>query len=77
MGLTNYTSTETTDFKLVEQKKGGRNKQIREAMGIRVFRFNSPCLLCGEDMRVAPGQVAYYHAGCRTEGRKLVRKSHV
>ena len=54
----------------------GIRKQLREALGIRVFRVDSPCLLCGKNMRVAPGQIAYYHAECRTEGRKLVRKSH-
>lgn len=57
--------------------KGGFKKLVREALGINVFRFNSPCLLCGEDMRVAPGQLAYFHRKCRTKGRELVRKSKI
>lgn len=56
--------------------KGGFRKVLREMLDIKVFRFNSPCLLCGKDMRVAPGQIAYYHKECRTKGRLLVRKAN-
>ena len=59
------------------EKIGGFNKQVRDEQGIRVFRFNSPCLLCGKDMRVAPGQIAYFHAECRTKGRELMRRAKV
>lgn len=53
----------------------GFKKQLRELLGIKVFRFNSPCLYCGQNMRVAPGQLAYFHRKCRTQGRELVKKS--
>jgi len=59
------------------EKIGGFNKQVRDEQGIRVFRFNSPCLLCGKDMRVASGQIAYFHKECRTKGRELMRRAKV
>jgi len=55
----------------------GFKKRLRDELGIRVFRFNSPCLLCGKNMRVAPGQIAYFHAECRTKGRELMRRAKV
>ena len=29
------------------------------------------CKLCKQPMMVAPGQIAYYHRACRSEGRRL------
>lgn len=53
----------------------GLKKLYRDAVGVKVFRFDSPCIYCGENMRVAPGQIAYFHRKCRTKGRELVRNS--
>jgi len=58
-----------------KETKGGFLKRLRAEMGIKVFRFNSPCILCGKNMRVAPGQIAYFHKECRTKGRELVKRA--
>ena len=52
----------------------GFRKIMRDALGIRVFRVDSPCILCKENMRVAPGQFAMFHGKCRTKGRILLKK---
>ena len=61
---------------MAEVKKGFL-KRLREELGMKVFRIDSPCIYCGENMRVAPGQIAYFHRKCRTEGRLLVKKSMI